>query len=117
MSQACDKCGTTDFAVQGRAFALSFACPQGRLVICSACAGRVPVDGISVLCCSLFRLTGLRNVAIPPRGARMIKVLYEDNHCLVVNKPAGLLTQGDVTGAPSVLDHARAYLKDRYAKP
>jgi 23S rRNA pseudouridine1911/1915/1917 synthase len=47
----------------------------------------------------------------------MIDVLYEDNHCLVVNKPAGLLAQGDITGEVSLLDLARDYLKDRYAKP
>ena len=47
----------------------------------------------------------------------MLDILYEDNHCLAVNKPAGLLTQGDATGAPTVLDAARAYLKERYDKP
>jgi 23S rRNA pseudouridine1911/1915/1917 synthase len=47
----------------------------------------------------------------------MIEVLYEDNHCLVVNKPAGLLTQGDATGAPTLLDAARTELKARHGKP
>lgn len=47
----------------------------------------------------------------------MLDVLYEDNHCLAVNKPAGLLTQGDATGDPNVVDEARAYLKKKYAKP
>jgi 23S rRNA pseudouridine1911/1915/1917 synthase len=47
----------------------------------------------------------------------MLEVLYEDNHCLAVNKPAGLLAQGDATGEPTVLDEARAYLKARYDKP
>ncbi|HMB08280.1 MAG TPA: RluA family pseudouridine synthase [Isosphaeraceae bacterium] len=47
----------------------------------------------------------------------MLDVLLEDNHCLAVNKPAGLLTQGDVTGDPSLIDAARAYLKTRYDKP
>lgn len=47
----------------------------------------------------------------------MLNVLYEDNHCLAVNKPAGLLTQGDSTGEPSLLDAARSYLKEKYAKP
>lgn len=47
----------------------------------------------------------------------MLEILYEDNHCLAVNKPAGLLAQGDSTGDPSLLDEARAYLKARYAKP
>ncbi len=47
----------------------------------------------------------------------MLDVLYEDNHCLVVNKPAGLLAQGDQTGEPSLVDLARDYLKAKYAKP
>jgi 23S rRNA pseudouridine1911/1915/1917 synthase len=47
----------------------------------------------------------------------MLDVLYEDNHCLALNKPAGLLTQGDSTGAPSLIEAARADLKDRYHKP
>jgi 23S rRNA pseudouridine1911/1915/1917 synthase len=47
----------------------------------------------------------------------MIEILLEDNHCLAVNKPAGLLTQGDETGEPSLIDAARAYLKSRYDKP
>lgn len=47
----------------------------------------------------------------------MLEVLYEDNHCLAVNKPAGLLSQGDETGESTLLDEARAYLKERYAKP
>jgi 23S rRNA pseudouridine1911/1915/1917 synthase len=47
----------------------------------------------------------------------MLDVLYEDNHCLAVNKPAGLLTQGDATGDPNLVDEARAYLKAKYAKP
>ncbi len=46
-----------------------------------------------------------------------IEVLYEDNHCLAVNKPAGLLSQGDETGDPDLVSWARAYLKDRYGKP
>src|SRR5271155_2355298 len=46
-----------------------------------------------------------------------LEVLFEDNHCLVVNKPAGLLAQGDKSGDPSLVDLAAAYLKSRYAKP
>lgn len=46
-----------------------------------------------------------------------VTVLFEDNHCLAVNKPAGLLAQGDATGEESLLDWARNYLKVKYAKP
>ena len=47
----------------------------------------------------------------------MIPILYEDNHCLVLDKPAGLLSQGDETGDRSVVDLARDDLKVRYSKP
>ncbi len=47
----------------------------------------------------------------------MLDVLLEDNHCLAVNKPAGVLAQGDATGEPSLVDLARDYLKEKYAKP
>ena len=43
-------------------------------------------------------------------------VLYEDNHLLALYKPAGLLVQGDHTGAASLLDLAKAWLKERYQK-
>jgi 23S rRNA pseudouridine1911/1915/1917 synthase len=46
-----------------------------------------------------------------------IEVLFEDNHCLAVNKPSGLLSQGDRTGDPSLVDWAREYLRARYRKP
>jgi 23S rRNA pseudouridine1911/1915/1917 synthase len=46
-----------------------------------------------------------------------LEVLYEDNHLLVVYKPAGLLSQGDETGDVSVVDLARAYLKRKYSRP
>ncbi len=47
----------------------------------------------------------------------MLDILHEDNHCLALNKPAGLLSQGDATGDPSAVDEARAYLKAAHAKP
>jgi 23S rRNA pseudouridine1911/1915/1917 synthase len=47
----------------------------------------------------------------------MLEILHEDNHCLAVNKPAGMLTQGDASGAPSLLESVRADLKARYHKP
>src|SRR5262245_37504772 len=46
-----------------------------------------------------------------------LEVLYEDNHLLVVNKPAGLATQGVAEGTASVLTHAKEYLKRKYKKP
>jgi 23S rRNA pseudouridine1911/1915/1917 synthase len=47
----------------------------------------------------------------------MLDVLYEDNHCLAVVKPARCLTVGDQTGDVSLLDLAKEYLKEKYKKP
>ena len=46
-----------------------------------------------------------------------LPVLYEDNHLLVVNKPAGLATQGVIEGVPSVVTAAKAYLQRKFNKP
>lgn len=45
-----------------------------------------------------------------------LQVLHEDNHLLVVDKPAGLLVQGDQSGDITLLDVARHYLKEKYSK-
>jgi 23S rRNA pseudouridine1911/1915/1917 synthase len=42
-------------------------------------------------------------------------VLFEDNHCLAVAKPAPLLTQAP-PGVPSLESMVRTYLKERYHK-
>jgi 23S rRNA pseudouridine1911/1915/1917 synthase len=44
-------------------------------------------------------------------------VIYEDNHLLVLNKPAGWLVQGDRTGDVTLTDWGKAYLKEKYNKP
>lgn len=46
-----------------------------------------------------------------------LKVLYEDNHLLVLNKPAGLLVQGDKTGDIPLVEHAKSYIGQKYKKP
>ena len=49
------------------------------------------------------------------------RVLYEDNHVLAFDKPAGVLSQGDRTGDPCVADYAKAFLAEgrgtQYANP
>ncbi len=45
------------------------------------------------------------------------EILYEDNHLLFVNKPAGMLTQADASGRMSLLEHLKNYLKVRDNKP
>ncbi|MCB0630869.1 MAG: RluA family pseudouridine synthase [Saprospiraceae bacterium] len=46
-----------------------------------------------------------------------IQVLYEDNHLIAVNKPAGWLVQGDATGDTTLADWVKVYIKNRYQKP
>ena len=43
--------------------------------------------------------------------------IYLDNHLLVVEKPAGMLSQGDATGDADLVTLAKAYLKERFDKP
>lgn len=47
----------------------------------------------------------------------MCKVLYEDNHLLVVEKPPNLLTQGDITGDDCLLERMKRYIGEKYHKP
>jgi 23S rRNA pseudouridine1911/1915/1917 synthase len=46
-----------------------------------------------------------------------LSILFEDNHCLAVAKPAGLLTQGVPAGIPSLEATVKAYVRERYHKP
>ncbi|MFZ5364061.1 MAG: RluA family pseudouridine synthase [Patescibacteria group bacterium] len=46
-----------------------------------------------------------------------LNVLYEDNHLIVVEKPAGILVQGDKTGDPNLMDEVKKCLKEKYRKP
>lgn len=47
----------------------------------------------------------------------MLPVIYEDNHLLVVAKPAGLATMGTQSDRPSAWQIAKQYLAQKYAKP
>ena len=46
-----------------------------------------------------------------------MKVIYEDNHIIIVNKQAGEIVQGDKTGDRTLADDVKAYIKEKYAKP
>ena len=46
-----------------------------------------------------------------------IHVLYEDNHIIVVLKPANILSQGDITGDVDMLSLVKEYIKEKYHKP
>ena len=46
-----------------------------------------------------------------------LRVLFEDNHLLVVNKYPGDIVQGDKTGDIPLVEVAKAYIKKKYDKP
>ncbi len=45
------------------------------------------------------------------------RVLFEDNHLLIINKPAGVLVQGDETGDTPLVEVCKDYIKKKYGKP
>ena len=47
----------------------------------------------------------------------MLKILYEDNHIIVVEKPVNIPSQGDKTGDLDMLTIIKEYLKEKYNKP
>ena len=47
----------------------------------------------------------------------MIKILYEDNHLLGVEKPVNMPVNSDDSGDPDLLSACKAYLKETYHKP
>lgn len=46
-----------------------------------------------------------------------MKILFEDNHLIAVNKPNNVLVQGDETGDETLGDQVKAYIKEKYNKP
>ncbi|MCH8840509.1 MAG: RluA family pseudouridine synthase, partial [Planctomycetes bacterium] len=49
-------------------------------------------------------------------SSQQLDVLYEDNHLLVVNKPAMLPTMGVASSRPSLLSVAKQYIADKFDK-
>lgn len=45
------------------------------------------------------------------------RILFEDNHLIVVNKLPGELVQGDSTGDKPLLEKVRDYIREEYNKP
>ncbi len=45
------------------------------------------------------------------------RILYEDNHILIVNKKVGEITQGDRTGDECLAESYKAYIAQRDSKP
>ena len=52
-----------------------------------------------------------------PTAPKEIDVLFEDNHLLVINKPALLVTMGARPDEPSLVNLAKDYIRDKYQKP
>lgn len=46
-----------------------------------------------------------------------LKVIYEDNHIIVVEKPVNIPSQGDKTGDTDMLTIIKEYIKEKYNKP
>ena len=46
-----------------------------------------------------------------------MKVVYEDNHIIIVNKCSGEIVQGDKTGDKPLSDIVKEYIKEKYNKP
>jgi 23S rRNA pseudouridine1911/1915/1917 synthase len=46
-----------------------------------------------------------------------LKILYEDNHIIAINKPAGVLVQGDETGDTPIFEIVKEYIRFTYNKP
>lgn len=45
------------------------------------------------------------------------KIIYEDNHIIVVEKIPNIPSQGDKTEGISMLEIIKEYLKEKYQKP
>ena len=46
-----------------------------------------------------------------------IKIVYEDNHLLVCEKPVNMPVQADSSGDEDLLSTVKAYIKEKYSKP
>ena len=46
-----------------------------------------------------------------------LRILFEDNHLIAINKRAGDLSKGDQTGDTPIGDQLKQYIKEKYNKP
>lgn len=51
------------------------------------------------------------------KNTSKIKVLYEDNHIIAVNKKTSDIVQGDITGDKPLGEYVKDYIKFKYNKP
>jgi 23S rRNA pseudouridine1911/1915/1917 synthase len=64
-----------------------------------------------------IRSTSKNNLFLLTFAQLMIRVLYEDNHLLVVWKPSGMVVQEGDRNIPSLQEAAKLYIKEKYNKP
>ena len=46
-----------------------------------------------------------------------MKVVYEDNHVIIVHKESGEIVQGDKTGDKPLSETVKDYIRDKFHKP
>ena len=46
-----------------------------------------------------------------------LRVLFEDNHLIVINKRIGDIVQGDITGDKPLSEVVKEYIAEKYDKP
>ena len=49
--------------------------------------------------------------------ADVMRVVYEDNHIIIVYKESGEIVQGDKTGDTPLSEIVKSYIKEKYQKP
>lgn len=77
-------------------------------------------EGLIGHCVAVARKHGSESGSLESRSIvepSQLHVLYEDNHLLAVAKPPGIATMGVPAGKLSLLDLAKAYVKEKYHKP
>lgn len=55
-------------------------------------------------------------IKLPQNGEFMLKVIYEDNHIIVVVKPYNIPSQSDKTTDIDMLSLVKEYIKEKYNK-
>jgi 23S rRNA pseudouridine1911/1915/1917 synthase len=61
-------------------------------------------------------LPALKPTTLHPSEIKSL-IVYEDNHLIAVNKPAGILVQGDDTGDKPLSELVKEFIKERDQKP
>lgn len=69
--------------------------------------------------CGVKNMAGMeyRQLRAEEFGDISSRILYEDNHILIVNKRVGEITQGDKTGDECLADTLKAFIAQRDGKP